>query len=626
MLKPAYLLALLCQVSFLSHAQDNSIDSFVKVLQTAPADTNKVNTYYKAGASLIYQDPLQAIPYFKQGLALAQKLNFISGIERCYNGTALSFSFNAKYDSALVYINQAVIYAVKSGNIKRMALAYLNRADVHTNLSSYTPALKDCDTAIRYSEQIANNDGLCRIYSIMGGIQMELKQYDEAFASYDKSDVYCGKTNNRSMIGMNESERGDLYILLQQPEKAVPHLQRSIRIADSLEEADNLSAYNSALAEALRQLKRYEEAETVAQNALRYSEQTENVKQQSVLYGLLSNIAKGRNDFQEAIAYGVKAYNMMKSEKDLLREHAMSFNLSEVYQQAGNFAEAYRYLKISKDLNDSLVRQQFATETATMQTTLKVSEKDKEIQLLNKDKQLQQQNLQKQRLLMIGAFVVAVLALTAIWLLVNRSRLRQRMKDLELRNRIAADLHDEVGSSLSSIHMLSQMATKQGNEASHHDILTRMSNHAKETMDKMGDIVWMIKPGETEAGSLKQRMERFAYDMANSKNISLQLELAELEGLKLTMEQRKNIYLIFKEVVNNAAKYSDAEQITATASVHNKQFILVVKDNGKGFDAIITARGNGLENMKQRAKDLKAVLDVDSKPGGGTLVKLAMPL
>ena len=78
---------------------------------------------------------------------------------------------------------------------------------------------------------------------------------------------------------------------------------------------------------------------------------------------------------------------------------------------------------------------------------------------------------------------------------VSRYRLRNRMKELELRNRIAADLHDEVGSSLSSIHMLSQIATQQeGDGTKQNDILTRMSNNAKETMEKMGDIVWMIKP------------------------------------------------------------------------------------------------------------------------------------
>ena len=198
------------------------------------------------------------------------------------------------------------------------------------------------------------------------------------------------------------------------------------------------------------------------------------------------------------------------------------------------------------------------------------------------------------------------------------------MKELELRNQIAADLHDEVGSSLSSIHMLSQMAAKPGNEATHKDILTRMSSNAKETMDKMGDIVWMIKPGETEAGSLKQRMERFAYEIGSSKNIAVAIQLEELDKLKLTMEQRKNIYLIFKEALNNAVKYSGTEKIEIVATILNSQLTVLVKDFGKGFDSNMVQKGNGLNNMQHRANELGASLNLSSNEGSGTLEKLSM--
>lgn len=118
------------------------------------------------------------------------------------------------------------------------------------------------------------------------------------------------------------------------------------------------------------------------------------------------------------------------------------------------------------------------------------------------------------------------------------------MKELELRNQIAADLHDEVGSSLSSIHMLSQMANTS-TDNNQKNILDKVSTNAKETMDRMNDIVWIVKPGETEVGNLSARMERFAHEIYNGKNIVLQMRLDELEKLKLSMEQRKNIYLIF---------------------------------------------------------------------------------
>lgn len=200
------------------------------------------------------------------------------------------------------------------------------------------------------------------------------------------------------------------------------------------------------------------------------------------------------------------------------------------------------------------------------------------------------------------------------------------MKELELRNQIAADLHDEVGSSLSSIHMLSQMASQRGDDVVHKDILSRMSSNAKETMDKMGDIVWMIKPGEAEAANLKQRMERFAYEISSSKNISLQLSVDELEKLKLTMEQRKNIWLIFKEAVNNAVKYSGTDKMEISSRTEGKELLLLVKDFGKGFDTGVIKKGNGLDNMQQRAADLQADLLVDSVAGEGTRVALRLPM
>jgi signal transduction histidine kinase len=174
--------------------------------------------------------------------------------------------------------------------------------------------------------------------------------------------------------------------------------------------------------------------------------------------------------------------------------------------------------------------------------------------------------------------------------------------------------------------MLSQMASQRGDDVVHKDILSRMSSNAKETMDKMGDIVWMIKPGEAEAANLKQRMERFAYEISSSKNISLQLSVDELEKLKLTMEQRKNIWLIFKEAVNNAVKYSGTDKMEISSRTEGKELLLLVKDFGKGFDTGVIKKGNGLDNMQQRAADLQADLLVDSVAGEGTRVALRLPM
>jgi two-component system, NarL family, sensor histidine kinase UhpB len=225
---------------------------------------------------------------------------------------------------------------------------------------------------------------------------------------------------------------------------------------------------------------------------------------------------------------------------------------------------------------------------------------------------------------MIGAASLAILAIAGIWLLMNRNKLRQRMKEMELRNQIAADLHDEVGSSLSSIHMLSQMATSNETNSNQKNILDKVNSNAKETMDKMSDIVWMIKPSETETGSLRQKMERFAGEICSSKNIQLSIDLAAIENIKLGMSQRKNIYLIFKEAINNAVKYSATEKIDVRAIVQNKTLELSIKDFGKGFEQYAKGRGNGLDNMKNRAKESGGTLVIDSSINEGTAVVLSV--
>ena len=622
-----WLFLLLAGCCHLLLAQNAETDSLIRLLRTAKEDTNKVHLYWKTGASVIYQDAQAAIVYFKKGAALATRLNFVSGMERCHNATSLAFSINAKYDSALVYINYAVPYAIMAGNVKRLSLVYLNRADVYLNLSNYGAALKDCDTAIQYTEKMsANADALGRIYGIMFGIYRDQDKLVPAETYLDRSMRYFEKANNRRMIAQKYSDKADLYNRREQPAKALPLLHEAIRIGDSLNDIENLSAYYLTFTETFIRLKRYNEARAAAMKAIGLTEQTGNTLQKGNVYQMLYVIAKENNNKQEAIDYALKAYAIFSQEADTLRQQLGAADLSEAYLAVNNTDRAYRYLKISGDLRDSLMRKQFNEETANLQTTFGVKEKDKEIQLLNKEKEIQKQKLQKQQIMMLGAAAIALLALAGIWLLMNRNNLRQRMKELELRNQIAADLHDEVGSSLSSIHMLSQMATQKTNEVNQHEILFRMSINAKETLDKMGDIVWMVKPGATESDSLKQRMERFAYEIGSSKNMEVTVQLDELDKLKLSMDQRRNIYLIFKEAVNNAAKYSGADKIDISSSIFNGELRLIIKDEGQGFDDKKIKKGNGMGNMAKRAEELAARLEIVSSQSTGTSVSLTMPL
>jgi signal transduction histidine kinase len=250
---------------------------------------------------------------------------------------------------------------------------------------------------------------------------------------------------------------------------------------------------------------------------------------------------------------------------------------------------------------------------------------EKQIELLQKDQLINSGKLKQQRFLLLLFGAIILFISLGIWMFVNRNKLRQRMKEVELRNRIAADLHDEVGSSLSSIFMLSKMAatTSTGNQQT---ILSKVSDNAHETMDKMSDIVWMLKPSENYGEGLKERMERFIHDLCNIHAIHFSFEANELGNLKLTPTQNKNVYLIFKEAVNNAIKYSNTKTLEVKIYTKNKNLNLVICDKGSGFDLKNVKKGNGLNNMNTRATELQGKLLIDTNFNMGTQVNLNFPL
>lgn len=609
-------------------AQTVSTDSLLAVLQQSKKeDTVKVNVYHALSRAFRFTDPATAIMYGKQGIVLAKKLNFDSGVAGCYLNVSTAYNYSGKPDTALLYLDTALHYARKVNEPNRLGLAYLNRADYQRQLVNFSQSLKDCDTALYYADLANNDDVRARVNQTFAAVYTQQDLYNQAIPYFDRAIVLYRKVGNLRMTASVYSNMGLLYKGMHDYSKAEEATLKAIHITDSLKDITNLSIFTGNLSDVYFQLGKYTEALRYADKAMDYAVLHQNEPLMGTAGMLQANVYIKQKRFKEAIQVVERASVFFKEDEDGDRLSIAYDLLAEAYAQSGNYEKGFAYMKMSRQLDDSLAKLQYDGEIASMQTKFRVNEKDQQILLLAKEKELQQQRLRQQRIILVASIIASLLVLIGIALAVNRYRLRQQMKELQFRNQVAADLHDEVGSSLSSIHMLSQMASQEtsGGMNIQQDILSRMSSNAKETMDKMGDIVWMIKPGESESGNLVQRIERFAYDMGAGKNVAVSLQLQELQKIKLSIEQRKNLYLIFKEAMNNAVKYSGAKTIHVAAEKQGKEVILSVKDDGKGFDSQVVNKGNGLDNMHHRAKETGGWLRIESAAGKGTTVKFGMP-
>lgn len=611
--------------SLLLHAQDNSLDSLKKELSKSKADTNRVNLLAAISRQVRFTDPQKAIEYGKEGYELSKTLGFDKGTAACYLNVSTAYNYKGFVDTALTYLDTALTYAHKAGDYKRLGLAYLNRGDTYRQMEDFKQALLDCDTALYYADKVNDDDVRARVNQTFGSIYYRQQLYPQAVEYSNKAMVLYRKIGNMRMSASASNNLGLIYKEMKDYPKATQAALESIRITDSLKDITNLSVFTTNIADIYFLSKDYAKAIYYVDLAAKYAAMQDNEWTLASAWSMKGHIYTDQKRYTEALPWLIKAqpiFEKLESAGDIQINADM---LAESYAGTGNFTRAYQFLRLSKTAGDSFAVQKYNEDIATMQTKFKVDEKDKEIQLLAKDKELQKQRLKEKNIYMIASVAVAILALMGIWLAINRNRLRQRMKELELRNQIAADLHDEVGSSLSSIHMLSQMASGKNDVSDgQRSILNKVSSNAKETMDKMSDIVWMIKPGDAQATDLAERMERFAKDISASRNIGLSLNLQALEEVKLSMDQRKNIYLIFKEAINNAVKYSGTEKIEVNTSLQNKQLLMTIKDHGKGFEEEGLAKGNGLDNMRQRAKDAGGVLGITSSLGGGTAIILSV--
>lgn len=625
MAKTIWLVLLLSVSAHFVRAQDNTIDSLLHQLATAKPDTNKIELLRQLGGQYINQDPRKSIDYWNQGVALSYKLNFIKGLARNYINIGTAYSFLSRMDTAIIYADSGIKYSKMEGNPDRLALVYLNKADGYRNLNNFEAALTYLDTASTYAAKTSNTDRLARISSIASGIYQTQKRYPEAMAMLQKALQMHKHDGNEKMEGQTYDDLGLIHHRMQKHDSALFYFKKAVAIGERIQDNNNLCAYYCSMAYLLAETGKPYEAEGYGKKALIYAKRQGSDNQLAATYGMLGFIYSKQEKFGEAVKMGETAYQHALNDA-MEQQQSVSAFLAETYETLGDFKNAYKYTNISNALQDSITKERYNGDVANLQASFEMKEKDKAILLLEKDKQLQQQTLYRQRLQFGIAGVLLVLALAGTALVLNRSKLKQRMKELELRNRIAADLHDEVGSSLSSIQMLGMMAAHQSTAPKQMEILGKMNENAKETIDKMGDIVWMIKPGEKDGDNLTQRMERFAYEMCGSKNITPNLQISDLETMKLTMEQRKNIYLIFKEALNNAIKYSGTTKMDISCTHQAKKMVLEIKDNGQGFDDQVIVRGNGLQNMQNRANELGAQLSIESTIGIGTCIRLTLPV
>ncbi|MFN4122131.1 MAG: sensor histidine kinase, partial [Flavobacteriales bacterium] len=290
-----------------------------------------------------------------------------------------------------------------------------------------------------------------------------------------------------------------------------------------------------------------------------------------------------------------------------------------IYKAMKRESEALQFYEKYHLLRDSLSKVQNKEEILRIQMNYEAEKKENEIALLQATQAKQTAELRFRSLAiytLVGLLVIAI-SIFIFWR--RKLALKQELKKQTMLTQIASDLHDDVGASLSAIKMLGEIIHKKS-VSEHLDIAPlaqKIAGNSEEIIHAMSDIVWAIKPENNDVKALHDKLFQTAVDCCSSSNISIRfLELSEALATKnLDVEIKKDIYLMTKEAIHNAAKYSEASLLEVSMQLQGNLLKISVKDNGKGFDKDWT-NGNGIKNMKARCAKYQGEMQIISHQQG----------
>ncbi|MEO8149120.1 MAG: tetratricopeptide repeat protein [Bacteroidia bacterium] len=308
-------------------------------------------------------------------------------------------------------------------------------------------------------------------------------------------------------------------------------------------------------------------------------------------------------------------------------------DFATTFEKLNKPLEAIKYYRLHIDLKDSLIENDEKNKLLELEAKRSfnnVVQKNKIRELEQNQKDIvTQQQLQQQKLIRNTFIVGSILLVLLIVLLINRNQLKSKIEMEKMRNRLSRDLHDDIGSTLSSINILSRTAQTNlhhtGDEKAKLS-LEKINERSQRLLDNMSDIIWNINPGNDTIEEVMSRMREYATTILEAKNIDYVFNFpVEKMECRLNMEVKNNMYLIFKEAVNNLSKYSQCTVAKLSLTFYEKNIHMKIDDNGKGFDDDGIKHRGGLNNMQHRAEEIKGTIKIDSVIEKGTIIELTMP-
>jgi two-component system, NarL family, sensor histidine kinase UhpB len=617
------ILFLLC--SFTVFAQiPQTLDSLKVFLKTQKQDTTYVLALNDYAFFMVQEGKFdETNKTIAQIETLSKKLNFGTGFYKAENMRGVIEYTKQKPEKAMKHFlkcNEIILKYKLPNKIYQNSLN--NVGIIYEQLGDRENATKYAMQLIDFQEKNNLNPLKTWPYDMIGSNLSFYGKYEEALKYHQKGLEIETRYKNEVNMAIGENRIGNLIESMGNPKAAKEHFQKALKLTEKanykLLEAEVLIN----LGRMYRLEKGFNIAETYLLRSVKLSKELESVKTQLEASQGLGTIYLEQNKLDKAQFYFEESLKLSKEIEDPEFVYQANNDLVELYEKKGDFEKAFFFQKNAVAAKDSMFKLETAKNTEDLLRKYETEKKEQEIALLNAKNE--KSSLQNKALIGGGMLLILLTGISVVFL-INKNKLKRLEESQKLRNKIATDLHDEIGSTLSSIMLISDMAQKQ--EGGSQKMFTKINSDSKSVMESVDEIIWSISPMNDSLQGIILRLKEYAQPLAVSKNIKFEMKAdAEIEKLNLDVEVRRNLYLIVKEAINNLMKYSEATEASVHFNKDKKNLLVKIVDNGKGFDNEQITTRNGLKNMQARAAEIKGNLKFETQKDAGSKLTLEIPM
>lgn len=571
-----------------------------------------------------------AVTLAREVLTESQRNGFKRGEANAFSAMGWVYFHKGKLDSSVVWLNRAKALFAEESSMIDLVRININLTEVLTRQSRFGEALVLALQADSMAGLLADLPLQTDSKRLLGILYRESGDFDRSVRYFNEAVHGFGQQGDIRRLVNTSISLSILLRRLGRYDSSMEVLNRCLELTSGQPGNDyQIAMIREHLGETyyMKELYRESLAEyTMAYHLFEKLGNMGDVAYEAIVVGR-THAALGQ--LAEAEYFLNRSYSISDSLGFLSYRYDASSELASLYSKMGDWEKAYGQMANAMQLKDSLDQQKQLQQLAELRERYESEKQEQEIVLLRAavaaESLLNRRRVQVQYV----TFALFLAVLGIAYLILNRFKLRQKLQEETLRNQISGDLHDDIGSTLSSIDINSRIAIlKIDNPGLVASQLEKIQQNTRAIMDSMAHIVWSIHPDNDSLEKVVYRMTDFAAEILEPLGIRFTLHQNYTgHDVKINPLVRKNVYMIFKEGINNCAKYSSANEVTCTVDIRKNMLEFRISDNGSGFDTDLAAgTGNGLKNMQTRAAQMNGTLILTTAPGQGTTILLRVPV